>query len=526
MIAVSALARALPVICGAACVAAAQPAPRPAQGGKAEVTWGKPVEGQAISITAPKLAYACGEPIALNIRLKNVGSVAVFDPRERVRHSPLYRFDVRLAGGAAIAELAGTWGPRKPADFAALPQSRAPAEGTTIEPGTEIPAYAVLNRAHDMSRPGKYVVSARRNVVVPGGGLSPAPAVSNTLEITVADVVAEQLKVQANELKHRRALDFRNTWVTDAALGQLEGLTELRELRLFGAENITDAGLEHVGRLRALERLDLTATNITDAGLAHLVGLAGLRSLALDSDAVTDAGLEHVRGLTELRALSLRQTNVTGAGLRVVEGLAKLESLELYRTRIGDAALAHLRPLANLKCVELDVTDVGDAGLAHLGSLAKIERLGLARTRATDAGLAHLKGLANLQSLNLNGTRVTDAGLAHLMGLARLNELCLGGTKVTDAGLASVKGMANLGELYVDEDAVTDAGLENLRGLTKLTTLSLAGTQVGDAGLGRLTALTNLGWIDVSRTRVTAEGVEKLRKALPKCVINYTPGGR
>ena len=103
---------------------------------------------------------------------------------------------------------------------------------------------------------------------MPGGGYAKQEAVSNSLQIDVVDVVAEGLRKQSRDLARRVTLDFSKTWVTDnAALQYLDGLTELKELRLFSAENITDAGLERLKRLPALERLDVAETRVSDAGL-------------------------------------------------------------------------------------------------------------------------------------------------------------------------------------------------------------------------------------------------------------------
>ena len=72
--------------------------------------WGKPVYGQVISISCEKLSCACGEPIFLLIRLKNIGSVPVLDPREqRFRPKMSYSFDVSGASGACLAGANQSW---------------------------------------------------------------------------------------------------------------------------------------------------------------------------------------------------------------------------------------------------------------------------------------------------------------------------------------------------------------------------------------------------------------------------------
>jgi hypothetical protein len=94
-------------------------------------------------------------------------------------------------------------------------------------------------------------------------------------------------------------------------------------------------------------------------------------------------------------------------------------------------------------------------------------------------GYVHrLRGLANLWRLDLGYTRVADEDLAHLAALTRLRVLKPGRC-----------------------DEVTDAGLAHLGRLKDLESLDLRNCP-----------------------RVTEGGLAALRQALPRCVIDCTPG--
>lgn len=124
-------------------------------------------------------------------------------------------------------------------------------------------------------------------------------------------------------------VDFSFTQVTDDDMMGLKGLADLRELYLCGTD-ITDAGLEHVRGLRALEVLDLwRCGNVTDAGLEHLEGMPSLRRLSLWNTEITDVGLGHVLRLTSLRELDLSHTRITRDGLEQVKALPSLQRIEL-----------------------------------------------------------------------------------------------------------------------------------------------------------------------------------------------------
>ena len=110
---------------------------------------------------------------------------------------------------------------------------------------------------------------------------------------------------------------------------------------------ITDAGLEHLGRLRRLQVLSLDGNRITDAGLAHLGKLKQLRYLSLMCPQVTDAGLEHLEGLRELEGLYLQRAKVTDGGLEHLKDLSKLRELSLCETEVAGAGFAPSRDFGN-----------------------------------------------------------------------------------------------------------------------------------------------------------------------------------
>ncbi len=101
--------------------------------------------------------------------------------------------------------------------------------------------------------------------------------------------------------------------IGDDQLTPLEKLDNVVWLNLANTK-VTNAGLEHVAKLKKLEKLHLERTSIGDDGLAHLKGLENLAYLNLYGTQVTDAGLEHLTPLKNLRRLYLWQTKVTPDG--------------------------------------------------------------------------------------------------------------------------------------------------------------------------------------------------------------------
>jgi hypothetical protein len=122
--------------------------------------------------------------------------------------------------------------------------------------------------------------------------------------------------------------DFNSTGVTDAGLGPIEGLPQLRWLFL-GGTRVTDAGLERIRMSTRLEGVDLDYTQVTDSGLRHIKGMTSLRWLGLRGNRVTDAGLEQLGGLTELESLGLNRTHVTDDGVKKFQ--QALPNCQIYR---------------------------------------------------------------------------------------------------------------------------------------------------------------------------------------------------
>jgi len=112
--------------------------------------------------------------------------------------------------------------------------------------------------------------------------------------------------------------------VTDEAVIQLQGLNYLRVVTLAN-QNATDQALKHLQPMTQLQVLHVgpghPRNHVTNAGVGHLARLKNLRHLYLtNAGAVTDDCLVHLEHLTNLRTLRLEGTSVTE------EGVARLQA--------------------------------------------------------------------------------------------------------------------------------------------------------------------------------------------------------
>lgn len=161
------------------------------------------------------------------------------------------------------------------------------------------------------------------------------------------------------------ALDLSGTRVTDQGLSHLETLRRLDWLSLAGT-SVSNDGLRFLEPLTELGFLDLTRTNINDDGMAHLTSLQKLDVLCLPEE-VTDAGMQEIGKLKRLRTLYASHTRITDAGLQaLVVGKVPLRTLSLYHTNVTDEGISYLTRIRTLEDVNLGETRVTHDGILRL----------------------------------------------------------------------------------------------------------------------------------------------------------------
>jgi hypothetical protein len=132
-------------------------------------------------------------------------------------------------------------------------------------------------------------------------------------------------------------IDLHETQITDAQLAELAPLTELRELDLRKAPNITDAGIVHLRGMIKLEKLNLFRTQLSDAGLPHLADMAVLETLLIGGTRISERGVEQLSKLPKLRKLSLFDTQVGDSAVPFLQTFPSLEVVLIGRSKITDA---------------------------------------------------------------------------------------------------------------------------------------------------------------------------------------------
>lgn len=183
---------------------------------------------------------------------------------------------------------------------------------------------------------------------------------------------------------NKLTLELQQGAVNPAGFEHLLGLQRLSELDLSGSA-IGDELLPVIGRMPALQSLDLSFTNITEAGLAHLDTLPALREFT---------------AVGGLQAISMTRVSSVALGDTALITLARHE--QLTSLRIG--------MLCFNNCPPARITGKGLAALAEL----PLVDLSLYNAALTDSDIATLKAMETLQTVRLTGADFSPDGIQQL----------------------------------------------------------------------------------------------------------------
>ncbi len=325
--------------------------------------------------------------------------------------------------------------------------------------------------------------------------------------------------------------------ITDRHIAHIEGLTQIKSLTLWGSacNNLTDASLASIGKLKDLEELHFirTSPTFTPAGVAQLKNIDKLRKVDFSFAWAGQSGQVHgdevarllaempqlesvlglaylsdegVRSLATLRNLTClginlktrRQGYYGPTGLSHLAELGSLEELRIYAgDPLADPDVASLESLTKLKDLSIGGSDVGEGGLAAIGKLKHLERLNV--SVSGPSSLNHLSGLSNLQYLQVGswtgetGAAQADELTLDLSGLKKLKDLNLN-LPLHDDDLAFLSNLRSLGNLMIQTMIpLSGESLRHVSDLPRLNRLFIGGLSgcTGD-DLSRLASLANV----------------------------------
>ncbi len=260
-------------------------------------------------------------------------------------------------------------------------------------------------------------------------------------------------------------------WMTPAPLGEWYGVTTDAAGRVTGL-GLDDNGLAGgippaLGRLAALETLDLGGNELGGPIPRELGGLANLRRLSLPENRLAGPIPGELGRLAGLEYLDLSENGLTGPVPPGLADLARLRRLWLWENDLSGPIPDGLGRLADLEELSLGGNRLTGPVPGWLGRLARLRWLSLWGNDLSGAIPAELGRLADLEALYLGGNRLTGPLPAWLGDLGRLRRLSLWGNDLSGAVPDALGRLANLERLDLsnlwDLSGPLPAGLERSR---------------------------------------------------------------
>lgn len=206
-------------------------------------------------------------------------------------------------------------------------------------------------------------------------------------------------------LPRLRRLDLSSAPVDDDGLAVLPRMSALRDLELVGLRSFTRAGMEHIVACTRLTRLRLTGCEqLADRDLAAIGRLTALQELDVSRTRFGERGVTALASLGNLERLFLGECVFSVEAARSLGRLRKLVTLEVEKNdRLTTAALLELP--VSLRELQLSMCNGLDESACSIlrdrfPHLAKLELPGAGWV--TDAGLAQILDNRAIHHLMIN----------------------------------------------------------------------------------------------------------------------------
>lgn len=164
---------------------------------------------------------------------------------------------------------------------------------------------------------------------------------------------------------------------------------------------------------------------IDDKAVADLCTQTDMVALNLQGIDLTDEGLQAVGKLTKLQKLSICDTLVSEKGLIILRKLPRLEKLNLSRNKLGEGLPEHLKNLKNLRLLDLSGTQLKDKAVNNLPNFERLNVFDLRRNNVTDRCIDSILRYKNLQVVDITDTWISAKAVEKLRELPHLKTIMI-----------------------------------------------------------------------------------------------------
>lgn len=171
-----------------------------------------------------------------------------------------------------------------------------------------------------------------------------------------------------------RNLTCRDLEIDDRAVSDFCTQTDMVALNLQGVD-LTDAGLQSVGKLKKLQKLSVCDTLVSEKGLVVLQKLPLLEKLNLSRMKLDEGVAEHLKGLKNLRLLDLTGTQLKDATVNKLPKFEQLKVLILRRNNVTDRCIDSVLRYKNLYLFDVTDTWISAKALKKLTVLPNLKTI-------------------------------------------------------------------------------------------------------------------------------------------------------
>jgi hypothetical protein len=194
---------------------------------------------------------------------------------------------------------------------------------------------------------------------------------------------------------------------SDDDLLRLAAFPEITAISIENAQDISDRGMEVVGKLPRLESLFvLQSPKVTSQFLEIAPPLKGLHLEVQFRAADTPA----LQKQTQLEFLKISNAPLTDEDLSFLSHCSQLDTLQLIGIPAKGAFLAEIDPNAPMHFLTISGAPLTDKNAGHLANCPRLVDINLSWTPLTGEFLPPAGAWPMIQRLDLQGTRFSEAG--------------------------------------------------------------------------------------------------------------------
>ena len=180
-------------------------------------------------------------------------------------------------------------------------------------------------------------------------------------------------------------------------------------------------------------RIRISNPQITDVGIQSLGRIAKLETLLVPRTALTDEGLQAFSGHPHIKWLSLHETQVTAASLPVLTSMPNLTVLVVSWTNIVGDQLQQLRTLPELEYLAVDASQLTEPFVTSLSTFPKLTGLHVIAPTSIPGAPSPKLDVKHSQNV------VNDALLQRLLKETTISRLWIDdGSAITDASVPAL----------------------------------------------------------------------------------------